>query len=110
MKHIFYTSVILMLSCVILLAQQGPTTTQKSSQSLKLIPNDDRKIGGMPINEYVNRYANSTSSLDIPPGTSDAQIGRGYDSATNEIKEQCIVFNGTDAELARNCYSNGKPH
>jgi hypothetical protein len=37
--------------------------------------------------------------LSIPPGNSDAQIGRGFDSSTNEIKDQCVVFNNTDAEL-----------
>src|SRR6202050_1947200 len=93
-------SICLALLSFIALAQQGPTTLPKSSQPLQFMSKDDRKVGGIPISRYVREYANATRNLDIPPGTSDAQIGRGYDSATNEIKDQCVVFNGTDAELA----------
>ncbi len=43
---------------------------------------------------------NHSFTRAFPPGTSDARIGRGYDSATNEIKSQCIVFNDRPQELA----------
>jgi hypothetical protein len=100
MNRLFTISVSLALISFVALAQQGPTTLPRSSQPLQLTSKDDRKIGGIPIDRYVREYANAARNLDIPPGTSDAQIGRGYDSATNEIKEQCIVFKGADAELA----------
>jgi hypothetical protein len=56
-------------------------------------------IGGLPQARFLDQYVISTTSRDIPVGTSDARIGRGYDSATDEIKEQCVVFNGSSNEL-----------
>jgi hypothetical protein len=87
------------LLCACLAAQNGPTSLPRIAKAPQFSPMDSRQIDGVPIAEFVSRYEVGTQAIDIPPGHSDAQIGRGYDSATNEIKDQCVVFNGTASEL-----------
>ena len=81
-------------------AQDNPASpsTQESAK-IQFDKNDPRKIGGLGIQDFVNQYVVDTQVIGFPPGNSDAGIGRGYDSATNEVREQCVVFNGKPAEL-----------
>jgi hypothetical protein len=81
------------------LAQTSLPLSKPRFVGADVVPDKSQKVGGLPIQEFIDRYVASTRTLDVPPGHTDARIGRGYDSATNQVLDQCVVFRGTDAEL-----------
>lgn len=99
MRLMIHTALCSVFLCSLLAAQNGPTSVPTTSQAPQFRKDDSREIDGVPIAQFVQRYQVGVRTLSIPPGNSDAQIGRGFDSSTNEVKDQCVVFHNTDAEL-----------
>lgn len=88
-----------MVAAIHVLAQPGPTRPPSFPTHLPVSVANSPTVNINSSESFVRKYVLGVARLAIPPGSSPARIGRGYDSLTNEIKEQCVVFRGTREEL-----------